>query len=669
MDTTQRIQIIVENLVKGQEKIDAMTIGYRRMGNQFTNISRSMVAQAMKQQKALEITTKKQQFLSYWSKELGDNGSRMSQIMAKANLAFDESGKVVDVAGGEVGNLRARMKLAEVQTRRFQMSLLSTMFAGMALQRTFTNLLRPAAEAEGIFETWNDILAETFAPIMEALSPILEWFSDLMDNMSNSGKMAIGIFALFGLVLASGLFIYSQAMLAWNGMQIQLLTLYYTSQLASQGVTTLGASTVAAGTAGQVALAPFLPILYAIAGIVAVILLSMGDFEDTIGNLGDVADSLGNAFEKVKDNIWTILGVMFPLIAVIKNFGVIVRMITTSAALFWGWLGDKVSGFGETFKGVFTDIWDFLVGLWDSITTWLEDTWENIKTFATDTWNSIVNFFKDVWNGTVGWFWNNVLVPIYNFFVSIWNTIKDFFWNNILVPIGNFFKNIWTSISTWFSEALTNIGNFFREKWETLKTWFSTTLNNIWNFFKNIWTTIKNWFSDHLNNVVNFFKGIWNSIHDWFSDKLNKIKTFFSDIWNSIKDTAVIVWEGIKNTIKGAINDIIGLINKLIDAWNSLSFNVPSITLAGKKFGGFNVGVPQIPKIPTLAEGGIITRPTLAMLGERGPEKVTPLNKAETVINFSPTYNITVSDKADFERMIKFNNTKLVEDLRRTINI
>jgi len=40
---------------------------------------------------------------------------------------------------------------------------------------------------------------------------------------------------------------------------------------------------------------------------------------------------------------------------------------------------------------------------------------------------------------------------------------------------------------------------------------------------------------------------------------------------------------------------------------------------------GFN-----LQKIPLLAEGGIVTRPTLAMIGEAGPEAVVPLSKAQS---------------------------------------
>jgi phage-related minor tail protein len=43
--------------------------------------------------------------------------------------------------------------------------------------------------------------------------------------------------------------------------------------------------------------------------------------------------------------------------------------------------------------------------------------------------------------------------------------------------------------------------------------------------------------------------------------------------------------------------------------------------------------------IPGLAHGGVVTSPTLALIGEAGPEAVIPLNRAGGV---GATYNITV---------------------------
>ena len=87
------------------------------------------------------------------------------------------------------------------------------------------------------------------------------------------------------------------------------------------------------------------------------------------------------------------------------------------------------------------------------------------------------------------------------------------------------------------------------------------------------------------------------------------------------------LWEGLANGITGVINSIIG-------AWNGLEFKVPEVSIFGKKFGGWTIGTPNIPTlpnidIPRLAEGGVITQPTLALVGEAGPEAVVPLNEYE----------------------------------------
>ena len=74
---------------------------------------------------------------------------------------------------------------------------------------------------------------------------------------------------------------------------------------------------------------------------------------------------------------------------------------------------------------------------------------------------------------------------------------------------------------------------------------------------------------------------------------------------------------------KSFANAIIGFINdKVIDSINNLlEFEI------GLPFGKkFTVNPPDLPQIPKLAAGGIVTSPTLAMIGEKGPEAVIPLS-------------------------------------------
>ena len=84
----------------------------------------------------------------------------------------------------------------------------------------------------------------------------------------------------------------------------------------------------------------------------------------------------------------------------------------------------------------------------------------------------------------------------------------------------------------------------------------------------------------------------------------------------------------------GMVNAAIGAVNAIISAYNSIPL-LPDLPKAP------TVPVPQLGKtsntpapgrmnIPRLADGGIVSSPTLALIGEAGPEAVVPLNRMST---------------------------------------
>ena len=112
-------------------------------------------------------------------------------------------------------------KTTDTMTRgqhRFKMELLGVMFAGMALSRVMTGLLRPAAEAFGIFELWGAMLTVVFLPIMSAITPILMVFLDFFMNLPEGVQLAIGAVVLFLAALGAFLFIFGQIGLAWTSI-------------------------------------------------------------------------------------------------------------------------------------------------------------------------------------------------------------------------------------------------------------------------------------------------------------------------------------------------------------------------------------------------------------------------------------------------------------------
>jgi hypothetical protein len=107
--------------------------------------------------------------------------------------------------------------------------------------------------------------------------------------------------------------------------------------------------------------------------------------------------------------------------------------------------------------------------------------------------------------------------------------------------------------------------------------------------------------------------------------------------FDAFRDIVDAVFSAIKTGIKGGMDAITtylsfvmgvykAIFNGIAKLWNNtigkLSFSVPNWVpgLGGKGF--------DVPNIPMLANGGIVTSPTLAMIGEgNGPEAVIPLNR------------------------------------------
>ena len=79
----------------------------------------------------------------------------------------------------------------------------------------------------------------------------------------------------------------------------------------------------------------------------------------------------------------------------------------------------------------------------------------------------------------------------------------------------------------------------------------------------------------------------------------------------------------VADVVKGALNGVITMMNFVIAGLNKIHFELPSWIpgIGGKSFG------ISLPNIPMLAEGGIVTKPTVAMIGEAGAEAVIPLSK------------------------------------------
>ena len=94
----------------------------------------------------------------------------------------------------------------------------------------------------------------------------------------------------------------------------------------------------------------------------------------------------------------------------------------------------------------------------------------------------------------------------------------------------------------------------------------------------------------------------------------------------------------IVNTITGffagMVNAAIGAVNAIISAYNAIPLlpDIPKApTISVPRLGATaTTPAPGRNSIPRMAEGGIVTAPTLALIGEAGPEAVVPLDRMAT---------------------------------------
>jgi len=241
----------------------------------------------------------------------------------------------------------------------------------------------------------------------------------------------------------------------------------------------------------------------------------------------------------------------------------------------------------------------------------------------------------------------------------------------------NFLKNLFSNFIAFFK------GDGFQNAMKTGFDFVKTQFNLLANVFKGVVDFIKALFSGDVKgavealkgiftNLLSFFKNNWNlfgTLRDVFIGALTKAKDFIwprlkefgkgfiETITTVLKTSAGVVLEGVKFVFNKVIDKINGFIN---DLNSGLAFS----------FFGIDIDPPDIPNIPKLAKGGIVTKPTVAMIGEQGAEAVVPLpSRVGGGIGLAPTINLTVNaglgtDGAEVGRIIaeqieKYNRRNL----------
>lgn len=223
-----------------------------------------------------------------------------------------------------------------------------------------------------------------------------------------------------------------------------------------------------------------------------------------------------------------------------------------------------------------------------------------------------------------------------------------------LIAIGVALYKNWDTIKEKAKETWENI----KEAWENLKAKTTEVFQNVKQSISDAWQNAKQKTQEFLNNI----QESWENLKTKTKETFDNIKNGIIDAFKSVKNKVETIWSNIWGAIKKFINKIIDGMNAMIGGLNKLKFKAPDWVpvIGGKSFG------ISIPKIPRLARGGVVSEPTLAMVGDAGPgnpEIVAPERLLKQLLrevlaesqNQSPIIiqNMTVRDDTDIKKIAR----------------
>lgn len=126
-------------------------------------------------------------------------------------------------------------------------------------------------------------------------------------------------------------------------------------------------------------------------------------------------------------------------------------------------------------------------------------------------------------------------------------------------------------------------------------------------------------------------------IFDTLIGSVRSVLKWFGDLWSTISDVAGKVmgvlgklFQPLGDSINRAIDVVKGAWNAFAGFWNSIGINIPEIRIPNPLGGDVVLGGGrfELPHLPVLDSGGIVTGPTLAMLSANSrPEAIVPLDR------------------------------------------
>jgi TP901 family phage tail tape measure protein len=338
--------------------------------------------------------------------------------------------------------------------------------------------------------------------------------------------------------------------------------------------------------------APVQLVVVGIMGILAAIgpvLMIIGPLSAGFAVIAPIVTAIGAALmTTVLPAVLAILIPLLPIIIAVAAIGIALYLLYTYFKPFHdavnqvaGWIKTLL---GDLMSGNFSKLGDdFKKGILAGFSAITNFNWGGM---AMNAWNALVSALGKF--GT--WLWGLISplpMKLWNAYVGIWTQIGEWLWGLITtlpMKLWNAYVSIWTQIGTWLWGLISPIP---MELWNALVSALGTMGSWIWT----LWVVLPG----------QLWNGITTALASFGAWLLTAAAGFFS---------------GLPGGIQGAIG---GLGDWMLSAAAGFFSGLTSAVSNA-------VGSITSAKLPALAGGGLVTKPTVALIGEAGPELVVPMS-------------------------------------------
>lgn len=257
-----------------------------------------------------------------------------------------------------------------------------------------------------------------------------------------------------------------------------------------------------------------------------------------------------------------------------------------------------------------------------------------IKALSTEAAPKVKEFFANVQD-----WWTNTGKPALDNLIEAWKAISP-----IVIPI---LKEIGTEVETTVKvirDALKIITDLLAGDW-----------SGAWKDAKQLVSDMVDGMKDSVSNGLDALKGMASLAGDagraLGSALMDGLKDGIGAVGGIVEDVSSMVIDAIKSFIN---DNVIGRINSALDFTITMPGSIPNVHIdAGH--------------IPYLAAGGIVNSPTLAVIGEAGPEAVVPLSRGG--MGGDVHIHINALDGASVRRVIPQIVRELAQHDRRAYGV